>query len=390
MIDVGIDAISFYTPQYYLALSTLAKAHGADPDSFARSTGQTEMAVTPPDEDIVSMAANASLTLLQQVDVSQIDTLLFATETGIDASKAAGIYVHQLLGLPERCRTIELKQACYSATAAIHLALPMLQQNPDRKILIIAADIARYELGSSAESSQGSGAIAMLLSAHPRVLSIHPQSGFYTEDAMDFWRPTYRREALFAGKLSCDLYLKCLRQTWQQYLELTQFNFNDHAHFCYHTPVPRLVEQAHKRLAKMSGITLDRDALTQQLDAALQYNRRTGNCYTASLYISLLSLLENSAEDLTGKRIGLFSYGSGAVAEFFSGTVQANYQQTISQHGHLPMLDARTAVDYDNYVAFHQLQLPTDGSQHSFETHHSGAFRFAAINNHQRIYEKSA
>ena len=36
-----------------------------------------------------------------------------------------------------------------------------------------------------------------------------------------------------------------------------------------------------------------------------------GNCYTASMYVGLASLLEQSDRDLTGKRIGLFSYGSG-------------------------------------------------------------------------------
>ena len=34
------------------------------------------------------------------------------------------------------------------------------------------------------------------------------------------------------------------------------------------------------------------------------------------MYMGLASLLEQSDQDLTGKRIGLFSYGSGCVGEF--------------------------------------------------------------------------
>ena len=64
---------------------------------------------------------------------NDIEMLLFATESGIDQSKAAGIYVHELLGLPARCRVVELKQACYSGTAALQLALPFLRENPRKK-----------------------------------------------------------------------------------------------------------------------------------------------------------------------------------------------------------------------------------------------------------------
>ena len=32
-----------------------------------------------------------------------------------------------LLNLPARCRVVELKQACYSGTAAFQLALPFLR-----------------------------------------------------------------------------------------------------------------------------------------------------------------------------------------------------------------------------------------------------------------------
>ena len=75
---------------------------------------------------------------LPHTRIEDIDHLLFATESGLDFSKASGIYVHRLLGLPRRCRVVELKQACYSATAAIRMALPMLQENPEKKILVIA------------------------------------------------------------------------------------------------------------------------------------------------------------------------------------------------------------------------------------------------------------
>jgi hydroxymethylglutaryl-CoA synthase len=43
--------------------------------------------------------------------------------------------------------------------------------------------------------------------------------------------------------------------------------------------------------------------------------------YTASLYASLVSFLCKE-KDLLGKKLGMFSYGSGLVASFFSMTVK--------------------------------------------------------------------
>src|SRR3989338_778885 len=131
MIKLGIDKAALYTPGYYLSLDQLARARGVDPDKFSVGLGQNQMAVAAPDEDVVTMAANAAHTILVEEDKSTIDTLIFATESGIDQSKSAGIFVHHLLNLSKRCRVVEFKQACYSGTAGLQMALALLQQNPN-------------------------------------------------------------------------------------------------------------------------------------------------------------------------------------------------------------------------------------------------------------------
>ena len=185
----------------------LAKARQVDPEKYQRGLGQQMMSVSPPGEDIVTMAANAAKEALSNIDSPQIDMLLFATESGLDQSKAAGIYVHGLLGLQKHCRIVELKQACYGGTAALQLALSFLHQYPNKKVLVIASDIVHYGFNSSGESSQGSGAVAMVLSANPRLLVIEPEYGVAAADVMDFWRPNYLHEALVDGQYSSKLYL---------------------------------------------------------------------------------------------------------------------------------------------------------------------------------------
>jgi hydroxymethylglutaryl-CoA synthase len=388
-VKVGIDTIAFYSSHYAMDLECLAQARGVDPDKFTLGLGQHKMAVPPPSEDVVTMAANAALRALRSVDVSKIEMLLFATESGIDQSKAAGIYVHDLLGLPERCRVIELKQACYSGTLAIQLALPFLRQHPDKKVLMIASDIARYGLQTPGESSQGCGAVAIVLSANPRVLAFDTEYGVVTENVMDFWRPNYSDNAFVEGKYSSKLYLNMLEKSWQQYSELSGRQFSDHDYFCYHAPVPRLVEKAHQHLAKITTAEKLSDVdLLKQLGASLNYSRLIGNSYTASLYVGLAALLDLTAEDLSNKRLGFYSYGSGCVAEYFSGVVQPQYREGLDAAFHQDMLARRITLDYPQYEAFYSFAYPQDGSFCEMPIHQTGQFRLHSVRDHKRHYEK--
>lgn len=390
MLKVGIDTISFYSPHYVFPLEELAKARGFKADKFSASLGQQNMAVPSPDEDIVTMAANAAVGALKDIDITAVELLLFATESGIDQSKAAGIYVHDLLGLPERCRVVELKQACYSATMALQLALPFLRQHPDKKVLLIASDIARYGLDTTGESSQGAGAVAMVLSANPRIIAFDTEYGVITSNVMDFWRPNYSDTAFVEGKYSSKLYLQMLEKAWQQYFELSQRQFSDHAYYCYHMPVPRLVETAHQYLAKVTGQQkLSEETIQQHLGNSLEYGRNIGNSYSASLYVGLTSLLDLTAEDMTNQRIGFYSYGSGCVAEYFSGVVQLGYKSVLNTQCHKDMLVNRTALSFADYETFFSFDYPKDGSLCEIPVHQSGLFRLAAIRDHQRIYEKT-
>lgn len=388
VLKVGIDTISFYTSHYALDLKELAKVRGVDPDKFNVGLDQHVMAVPAPDEDIVTIGANAALRAIRDIDINSIEMLLFATESGIDQSKAAGIYVHDLLGLPNRCRVIELKQACYSATLALQLALPFLRQHPDKKVLLIASDIARYGLQTAGESSQGCGAVAMVLSANPRILAFEPEYGVVTENVMDFWRPNYSDVAMVDGKYSSKLYLNMLEKSWRQYQELSGRAFSDHDYYCYHTPVPKLVEKAHQYLVKVNGLELPQDQFKDQIHYSLEYGRRIGNSYSASLYVGLTALLDLAKENLAGKRLGLYSYGSGCVAEYFSGVVQSGYQAALDTEFHTQMLANRTSLSYPEYEKFFLFQYPEDGGDFEIPRHQTGQFRLSAIKDHKRIYER--
>lgn len=387
MVQTGIDKLSFYTSNYFLDLNTLAEMRALDPQKFYSGIGQEKMGVLPPDEDVVSMAANATYPLLKSGDLEDIELLIFATESSIDQSKAAGLYVHGLLELDSRCRVVELKEACYSATAGLRMAMAMVAQNPQKKALVIASDLARYDLKSPGESTQGCGAVAMTVTAHPRLLAIDPESGFHADDIMDFWRPNYRKEALVDGRYSTQIYIQTLKKVWDQYSRESGRNLSDFSRFCYHIPFTRMAEKAYQRLARHAGEKITQTEIKELFKDAEVYSRINGNCYTASLYLALTSLLENCADDLTGGRIGLYSYGSGCMGEFFSGTVQDGYRDHLRADEHSAMLAEREELTGRQYEDIFHYSLPENGVDYSLPQYRTGPYRLAGISQHKRIYE---
>jgi hydroxymethylglutaryl-CoA synthase len=393
MLKVGIEKISFYTPENYLHLDVLAQQKSVDPAKFSAGIGQEKIAMPAHDEDIVTMAAEAALPLLKTAeDMDGIDTLLFATETSIDQSKSAGLYVHQLLGLPQNCRNVEMKQACYAGTAALQMACAHVTRKPNSKVLVIASDVSRYDLESPGEATQGAGAVAIIVSANPKILEISNASGCYSEDIMDFWRPNYRKTPVVDGKYSALKYMQALGHAFKDYQEQDEaINTADMSRFCYHIPFTRMAKKAHKHLCDQTNA----NATDKDIEDGLIYNRIIGNCYNASLYISLASTLENADEDLSQKNIALFSYGSGAVAEFFTGKVVSGYQTHLQKQRHEALLNERKALSYNEYLKLWNAPDPQDGEEHEIPQSATSEirsentkrrFRLTKITDHKRIY----
>ena len=386
-MKVGIDLIHFATADYFLGLDTFAKEKQLDVNKFTIGIGQEKMSIAPPDEDVVSLAAKAAAPILEKINAHEISAVLFATETGVDQSKSAGVFLHGLLGLSNRCRVIELKHACYAGAAALQMATTMVRANPKEKILVIAADIAKYDVDTSGEATQGCGAVAMLISDAPRIIAIEPGSGYYTDDVMDFWRPNHRTTALVDGKYSTKVYLNSLKHAWEHFTEQTQRTFDDIDYFCYHIPFTKMAEKAHKTLIKKVGAKLTQEQFDAQTLPGQLYNRIVGNSYSASLFVGFISLLDNLRDNIENKRVSFFSYGSGCVAEFFTGIMQSGYQSVLMTEDHKKQIDQRKPLTYQEYLDFyHQADITADNIV--FPLNNKGPYRLAGIEDHKRYYQK--
>lgn len=379
-MNIGIDKIGFYSPNLVIDMRELAKARNVDPDKFTYGLGQDYMAIPPITQDTVSLAANAALTILNETDKQDIDLIILATESSLDASKAGSTIVQRMLGINPYSRAIEVKQACYSATAAIQLAKAHIALNPDKKVLVLASDISRYGLETAGEPTQGAGAIAILLSQDPKILVLEDKPAYFTDDINDFYRPNYSDTAVVNGKYSNEQYQRFFDITYSKYLETHHFTIEDFKAFCFHIPYTKIGLKAIKSIT-------DNEALIQQYQESTYYNRKVGNNYTGSLYLNLLSLLHKGSLQ-ANDRIGLYSYGSGAVAEFFSGVLVEGYKDVLDKTLDAT-LDQRQCIDIKTYEGIYNQVIVTDGSHQLLDgSHDTGTFQLKEIKGHQRIYNK--
>lgn len=386
-MTIGIDKIGFATGRYRLDLGDLAQSRGVDSEKFSKGLLLDALSITPITEDIVTLGASAANSILDEKDKASIDMVLVATESSIDQSKAAAVYIHSLLGIQPFARSLELKEACYSATAALNYAKLHVEKHPQSKVLVIASDIAKYGINTPGEPTQGSGSIAMLISQNPRLLELHDDNVAQTRDIMDFWRPNYSTTPFVDGMYSTKQYLDMLKTTWAEYQKRSGKTLADFSAFCFHLPFPKLALKGFNKITDKSLPDAKKEALKANFDASITYSRQIGNIYTGSLFLGLLSLLENSEHLQAGENIALFSYGSGAVAEIFSATLVDGFKSQLKTN-RKEELESRQSISVADYetIFFEEDALDEDGNA-SFADYVTNDFSLVAIKGHQRIYE---
>lgn len=394
---VGIEKIGIYIPRDYINLSLLAEFRGIDPNKWRKGIGQENMSVMPKDQDVISMGANACLKILDDEDKAKIDQVIFATESSVDFSKASSTYIHNLLGIQEFAKSYEIKQACYSATAAIQLACDYVRLRPDRKILIISSDVSKYGLKTSGEVTQGAGAIALLISSKAKVLEITNETVSYTENSFDFWRPSFSDYPYVEGKYSTQLYIDAFVKLVEEFDRRYPEVLLNTESIIYHLPFTRMGKKAldafydllkGKDDEKSKALSAKFEIWYENFDKSTIFSKEVGNIYTGSLYLSLLSLLMNG--DLkSGDKIALFSYGSGSVAELYTGILAKDYKNYLYRQDIDHLLERRHELSVDEYEKnyFHLSYIEDVGDIFNEEEDAEAGFYLEKIVDSKRYYK---
>jgi len=424
----GIDDIAIYIPQLYVEASDFARERGLDPVKLERGLGIGQMAIVDTNQDPACLASNACLKIMQKNKLTpdQIGRLYVATESSFDESKAMNSYV---IGMLEQvygeetfghCGGIECKFACVSGSYALYDNTNWIRagESEDKHALVVVSDIAKYDLGSSGEVTQGAGAIAMLLNEKPRLLEFDPKvTSTSIKNEYDFYRPFGKETPIVHGQYSNLLYLIQVKNALSDYKRkakntgLIKLNEDetilDHIDYLnMHLPYSNMGKKALAYLARHEWRTLPRwnkiiedikmdepipkdprgtiesvladaefmakdhqftklftntseylELYESKLASSLIASKMIGNLYTASLYLGFRSNLEfeyQKGVDLKGKRIGFCSYGSGASAMIFSGVIQPEYEQVVKDMNLEAELGPRTKLTLKEYEEMHE------------------------------------
>ena len=364
MRRIGIEKINIYGSSLILDQRKLAEARGMDPQKVVADFLIDTRSLNPLYEDAVTMGVNAAESMLTGEDRQAIGMLVVGTESSVDFGKPISTNIHGALGLPTNVRNFETKHACYSGVAALDTALNWIASglNRGRKALVISSDFSRMHLNTKEEFVLGGVSAAALVSDSPRVVEFElSKRGTWTSDVFDTFRPSARHE-VGNNEVSLYTYLDALEGSYLDYVEAVgeAVDFDTYfAHNCYHTPFPGMAFQAHRTLCNLARPRTKpeiMESFTRKTQASLQYARRVGSTYGASNFLGICGIAMSSNGVKAGDRISFFSYGSGAIGEFYSGFLCPEAREVVAGMQIDERLDARREVSVPEYEAIETMR----------------------------------
>ncbi len=357
MKRIGIEKINLYGCSLCLQQAELARARGKDPEQVVNNYLIRTRSLNPPYEDTVTMAANAAEPLLGEEDRQAIGLLIVGTEGSVDFGKPISTNLHRALRLGPNVRNYETKHACYSGAAALDTAVNWIAAglNRGKKALVIATDFSRTHFGKDHEFVLGGAAAAVLVSDTPRIVEYElDHKGSWTTDIYDTFRPTARHES-GNNEVSLYSYMDALEGAYAHYREsfAEAVDFDRHFQYnIYHMPFPGMAFQAHRTLCNLAR-SRKKSEIQESFQAkvlpSLRFAQRVGSTYGASNFIGLAGLLASGAPVAPGDRVGFFSYGSGAIGEFYSGRLLPEAKAAVAGLNLDQALDGRREVTFAEY-----------------------------------------
>ena len=312
---------------------------------------------------------------------------------------------------------VDTVNACYGGTNAIFNAINWIESSAwdGRNAIVCAGDIALYKKGN-ARPTGGVGCVAMLIGPDAPLAFEPGKRGSFMKHAYDFYKPDLTSEyPTVDGAFSIKCYTEAVDQCYKRYNEreatLQTNGLSNGVHkleepphspldrfdyMVFHAPTCKLVSKSYARLlyndflgdpenpifesvpreildldysssitdkiVEKTFMALAKKKFAARVQPGIEVPTMCGNMYTASVYGSLVSLMSNvSGGDIAGKRIGIFSYGSGLASSLFSLRVVGDVSEMVTKVDLHKRLNARRVVEpkvYDEVrrLSAHEIQ----------------------------------
>jgi hydroxymethylglutaryl-CoA synthase len=279
-----------------------------------------------------------------------------------------------------------------------------------RDAIVVAGDIALYKKGN-ARPTGGAGCVAMVIGPDAPIVFDAGLRGSYITHAYDFYKPDLTSEYPYVdGQFSLRCYTEAVDACYKAYNSREQALksrangavANGHAngngvheetekspldrfdYMAFHAPTCKLVSKSYARLlyndfledpthpqfkevapelrdldyqtsltdknVEKTFMALTKKRFAERVQPAIQVATMCGNMYCGSVYGGLVGLISNVApKQLYGKRLGIFSYGSGLASSMFSLKVVGDTTELVEKLNLQERLDARRVVAPEVY-----------------------------------------
>jgi hydroxymethylglutaryl-CoA synthase len=417
-MKTGIDAITFDVAKIHLPIKTLAIARNIEPEKLEKGLGLLKMTLPDAHQDVVVFGANALTKLIieHQINLDEVARIYVGTESAIDSSKPIGSFLVNLIedkfgeDTLAHCDVVDFTFACIGGVDALQNCIDFIQSNPDKKAIVITTDIAKYDLNSTGEYTQGAGALAMLVTSNPRIIAFENHWATNTKGVFDFFKPyrTVSKEAItgntnnepwfgqleatieihkdqpvFDGQYSNQCYMDRTRNAYFLFKKIkntTATIYDSWSSIVMHLPYAfqgrRMLSEIYaldtanqiitgdesasdyqNKLKEVSKSSAYQHFVTQKLQPAEIASSLIGNLYTGSIFMGLLSTLchfyENNST-IVGQKFGFLAYGSGSKSKVFEGTIQESWKEAVAGVDLFKTLAISHEIDFETYEKLHK------------------------------------
>ncbi|KAJ1961075.1 3-hydroxy-3-methylglutaryl coenzyme A synthase [Dipsacomyces acuminosporus] len=408
--NIGIRAIDVYFPSRYVDQAELEIHDGVSTGKYTIGLGQSKMAFCDDREDISSVCMSAVQGFMEKYNISYSDIgrLEVGTETIIDKSKSTKTVLMKLFEESGNFNVegIDTTNACYGGTAALFNACQWMDSQAwdGRLALVVAGDIAVYASGN-ARPSGGCGVACILVGPEAPLAIEFPLRGTFMENIYDFYKPNMSSEfPTVDGPLSVTSYVRAVDHAYTAYLEklekhagVERASLSDIDYLVFHSPYTKQVVKGFGRIAyndflrnpdaqefadvqqfkdvsreesygnkvlEKAFINVSKAEFAAKTEPSLLAARNIGNMYTGSVFFGLASLLAQVPhEKLDGKRVTLFSYGSGCAASVYSFRVRGNTADLAQKLDLAERLESRIKVSPAEFEKIMELREKTHNAQ---------------------------
>ncbi|WP_130736371.1 hydroxymethylglutaryl-CoA synthase family protein [Flavobacterium sp. J27] len=418
-MKVGIDAMSFDVAKLHLPIHELAEARGIEAAKLEKGLGLLKMTFPDVHQDTVVFGANAltKLILEHNINLNEISRIYVGTESSIDNSKPIASFLVALMeqkfgqGCLSHCDAVDFTFACIGGVDAMQNCMDFIRLHPEKKAIVITSDIAKYDLNSTGEYTQGAGALAMLITSNPSIIAFENHWATSTKGVFDFFKPyrsipkssitgndsnedwfsnleaeieIHKDQPVFDGQYSNQCYMDRTREAYSLFKKLKNSEetiYNTWSSIVMHLPYSfqgrRMLSEIYaldskeievdvqsldyqNKLKEIGKSEAYQNFVTEKLQPAEIASSLIGNLYTGSIFMGLLSTLSHFYRNDTpieGSIFGFLAYGSGSKSKVFEGVIQNDWRTALEKTQLFETLEKSHKIDFTTYEKLHKKEL---------------------------------